>query len=32
LPVFGFTEPSNLAEAGPMMRIPDIGEDPDFDI
>ena len=32
LPVFGFTEPSSLAEAGPMMRIPDVGEDPDFDI
>ena len=32
LPVFGFTEPSSLSEAGPMMRIPDVGEDPSFDI
>ena len=32
LPVFGFTEPSNLSEAGPMMRIPDLGEDSSFDI
>jgi hypothetical protein len=32
LTVFGFAEPPNPFEAGPMMRIPDLGEDPKFDI
>ena len=29
---FGFAEPATLAEAGPAMRIPDVGEDPGFDL
>lgn len=29
---FGFSAPANPAEAGPMLRVPDIGEDPDFDV
>jgi lysozyme family protein len=32
LPVFGFSVPANPAEAGPMLRIPDIGENSDFDV
>jgi lysozyme family protein len=32
LPVFGFSVPANPADAGPMLRVPDIGEDPDFDV
>jgi lysozyme family protein len=32
LPVFGFEGPASPAESGPVMRIPDLGEDPSFDI
>jgi lysozyme family protein len=32
LTVFGFAEPAGPADAGPMMRIPDLGEDPGFDL
>ena len=32
LPTFGFSEPANPADAGPMLRIPDIGVDPEFDV
>ena len=28
---FGFNEPATAAQAGPAMRIPDVGEDPGFD-
>ena len=32
LPTFGFSEPADPADAGPMLRIPDIGVDPEFDL
>jgi lysozyme family protein len=32
LTVFGFSEPADPAEAGPAMRIPDLGVDPGFDV
>ena len=32
LPVIGMEGPASPAEAGPIMRIPDLGEDPSFDI
>lgn len=32
LPTFGFSEPADPADAGPMLRIPDIGVDPEFDV
>ena len=32
LTVFGFAGQAGPAEAGPTMRIPDLGEDPGFDI
>jgi len=32
LPVLGFAGPASPAEAGPTLRIPDLGEDPGFDV
>jgi len=32
LATFGFAEPPDPGEAGPILRIPDIGIDPDFDV